>query len=89
MDLAGVVEIANGAIEAMIALLAPALLVILVLGLVLGILQAATQVNDSAVAFVPKVLALLVFFILAGPLLLRSLVDYTRSILERIPSLLG
>ena len=89
MDLAGVVEIANGAIEAMIALLAPALLVILVLGLVLGILQAATQVNESAVAFVPKVLALLVFFILAGPLLLRSLVDYTRSILERIPSLLG
>jgi flagellar biosynthetic protein FliQ len=89
MDLAGVVEIANGAIEAMIALLAPALFVILVLGLLLGILQAATQVNESAVAFVPKVLALLVFFMLAGPLLLRSLVDYTRSILERIPSLIG
>jgi flagellar biosynthetic protein FliQ len=89
MDLAGVVEIANGAIEAMIALLAPALLVILVLGLLLGILQAATQVNESAVAFVPKVLALLVCFMLAGPLLLRSLVDYTRSILERIPSLIG
>ncbi|NBT79337.1 MAG: flagellar type III secretion system protein FliQ [Betaproteobacteria bacterium] len=89
MDLAGVVEIANGAIEAMIALLAPALLVILVLGLLLGILQAATQVNESAVAFVPKVLALLVFFMLAGPLLLRSLVDYTRSIIERIPSLIG
>jgi flagellar biosynthetic protein FliQ len=89
MDLAGVVEIANGAIEAMIALLAPALLVILVLGLLLGILQAATQVNESAVAFVPKVLALLIFFMLAGPLLLRSLVDYTRSILERIPSLIG
>jgi flagellar biosynthetic protein FliQ len=89
MDLAGVVEIANGAIEAMIALLAPALLVILVLGLLLGILQAATQVNESAVAFVPKVLALLVFLMLAGPLLLRSLVDYTRSILERIPSLIG
>jgi flagellar biosynthetic protein FliQ len=89
MDLAGVVEIANGAIEAMIALLAPPLLVILLLGLLLGILQAATQVNESAVAFVPKVLALLVFFMLAGPLLLRSLVDYTRSILERIPSLLG
>jgi flagellar biosynthetic protein FliQ len=89
MDLAGVVEIANGAIQAMIALLAPALLVILVLGLLLGILQAATQVNESAVAFVPKVLALLVFFILVGPLLLRSLVDYTRSLLERIPSLIG
>jgi flagellar biosynthetic protein FliQ len=89
MDLAGVVEIANGAIEAMIAMLAPALLVILVLGLVLGILQAATQVNESAVAFVPKVLALLVFFMLVGPLLLRSLVDYTRSLLERIPSLIG
>jgi flagellar biosynthetic protein FliQ len=89
MDLAGVVEIANGAIEAMIALLAPSLLVILVIGLLLGILQAATQVNESSVAFVPKVLALLVFFMLAGPLLLRSLVDYTRSIFERIPSLLG
>jgi flagellar biosynthetic protein FliQ len=89
MDLAGVVEIANGAIEAMIALLAPALLVILVLGLLLGILQAATQVNESAVAFVPKVLALLVFFMLVGPLLLRSLVDYTRSMIERIPSLIG
>jgi flagellar biosynthetic protein FliQ len=89
MDLAGVVEIANGAIEAMIALLAPPLLLILILGLLLGILQAATQVNESAVAFVPKVLALLVFFMLAGPLLLRSLVDYTRSLLERIPSLLG
>jgi flagellar biosynthetic protein FliQ len=89
VDLAGVVEIANGAIEAMIALLAPALLLILVLGLLLGILQAATQVNESAVAFVPKVLALLIFFMLAGPLLLRSLVDYTRSILERIPSLIS
>jgi flagellar biosynthetic protein FliQ len=89
MDLAGVVEVANGAIEAMIALLAPVLLVILVLGLVLGILQAATQVNESSVAFVPKVLVLLIFFMLAGPLLLRTLVDYTRSLIERIPSLLG
>lgn len=62
----------------------PVILAGVVIGLVVAILQAATQINDSAVAFAPKAVASLVVMVLAGPWMLNQLVEFTRSILQAI-----
>jgi flagellar biosynthetic protein FliQ len=62
----------------------PVILAGVAIGLVVAILQAATQINDSAVAFAPKAVATLVVMVLAGPWMLNQLVEFTRSILQAI-----
>ena len=62
----------------------PVILAGVIVGLVVAVLQAATQINDSAVAFAPKALATLVVMVLAGPWMLNQLVEFTRSILQAI-----
>ena len=74
----------------MAALLAgPTLLALLIVGLVLGILQAATSINESTVAFVPKVVIFGLVILLAGPVTLALFVDYIQELLGRIPSLIS
>jgi flagellar biosynthetic protein FliQ len=78
--------------EALIILLmvsAPVLLVVLVVGLVVSLLQAVTQINEATLAFVPKLLAAVLVFAIAGPWMLSMLVDYIRRIITSIPSTLG
>lgn len=58
---------------------APLLVSSLVVGLLVGILQAATQVNDTSIGFVPKLVAMVVVLIIAGPWMLESLVNYIRE----------
>ena len=65
----------------------PALLAILVVGLVIGILQAATSVSESSVAFIPKLLIIGVVLLLVGPFSLSLFLDYMREVLQRIPEL--
>ena len=65
---------------------APLLLVALVVGLVVSIFQAATQINEATLSFVPKIIAAVVVLALAGPWMMTSLVEYLRSILLSIPS---
>lgn len=62
----------------------PALLGILIVGLVLGILQAATSVNESSVAFIPKLLVIGLVLILVAPTSVAMFVDYLRGILSGI-----
>ncbi|HEX6246212.1 MAG TPA: flagellar biosynthesis protein FliQ [Polyangiales bacterium] len=62
----------------------PVILAGVVIGLVVAILQAATQINDSAVAFAPKAVATLVVMVLAGPWMLNQLVEFTRSVLQAL-----
>ncbi|ABD68312.1 flagellar biosynthetic protein FliQ [Rhodoferax ferrireducens T118] len=75
--------------EALIMLLmvsAPVLGVVLVVGLLVSLFQAVTQINEATLAFVPKLVAAMAVFALAGPWMLSILVDYIRRTFEAIPS---
>ncbi len=67
----------------------PLLLVMLVVGVVVGIVQAATQINEPTIAFVTKAIALTAALFALGSFLLAYLVDYTVALFQRIPHLIG
>ncbi len=66
----------------------PILLLVLVVGLVVSVIQAITQINEASLSFVPKLLVAVGVMILAGPWMLNTMVDYIRRTLESIPSLI-
>ena len=68
---------------------APILLTVLMVGLVVSVFQAATQINESTLSFVPKVVAAVVVLALAGPWMLTMLVDYLQRTLLAIPGAVG
>ena len=68
---------------------APLLLIALIAGLVIGMLQAATQINESTLSFIPKLLLLVLTLFVAGPWILRVLIDFTRDLYASIPSVIG
>jgi flagellar biosynthetic protein FliQ len=67
----------------------PPLLVALVVGLIIALLQAITQINEATLAFVPKALALCVALVLLGPFMLATLTGYTHSLLDRMVAIGG
>ncbi|KAF1685615.1 flagellar biogenesis protein [Pseudoxanthomonas broegbernensis] len=67
----------------------PLLLTVLVVGVVVGIVQAATQLNEPTIAFVAKAAALTTALFAGGSFLLAYLVDYTNALFQRIPHLIG
>jgi len=67
----------------------PLLVVVLVVGLVVSILQAATQIHEQTLSFVPKLLAAFATLGIAGPWMLSTLVDYIRQTLMAIPTVVG
>ena len=74
-------------VTAMIA--APLLLTALITGLVIGMLQAATQINEATLSFIPKLLVLVLALFVTGPWILRTLIDFTRAIYASIPNMIG
>ncbi len=68
---------------------APILLVVLVVGLVISIFQAATQINESTLSFVPKIIAAVAALAVMGPWMMGTLVDYLRNTLLAIPGAVG
>jgi flagellar biosynthetic protein FliQ len=68
---------------------APLLLTALVVGLVVSIFQAATQINEMTLSFIPKLLAMFAVLVLAGPWMLTTLVDYVQRLFGSIPQLVG
>ena len=68
---------------------APIVLVVLIVGLVVSIFQAATQINEATLSFVPKVVAAVAVLGMAGPWMLAKLVDYIRNMLLASPSAVG
>jgi flagellar biosynthetic protein FliQ len=68
---------------------APLLLIALITGLVIGMLQAATQINESTLSFIPKLLMLVLTLFVAGPWILRVLIDFTRDLYSSIPAMIG
>ncbi len=68
---------------------APLLLTVLVVGLVVSVLQAATQINEATLSFVPKVIAVVAVMFVAGPWMIATLVDYIQRTLLAIPTSIG
>ena len=68
---------------------APVLLVVLIVGLVVSIFQAATQINEATLSFVPKIVGAAIVLAVAGPWMLSTLVDYLRGVLMGIPGAVG
>jgi flagellar biosynthesis protein FliQ len=84
-----VVTIGRQALEMTLMLAAPLLLTALAVGLIVGIFQAATQINEMTLSFIPKLLAMAAVLALTGPWMIRSLVEYTRNLIESIPGMIG
>lgn len=87
MDTATVVDIGRQALWITMLVSAPLLIVALAVGLVIGILQAATSINEMTLSFIPKVTALGITLALVGGWQINTLVDYTRQMFMRIPGL--
>jgi flagellar biosynthesis protein FliQ len=84
-----VMTIAHRALEVTLMLSAPLLLAALAVGLLVGIFQAATQINEMTLSFIPKVLGMAVTAVVAGPWMLKLMVSYTRELFESIPGLIS
>ena len=84
-----VVTIGQHALTVMLLLAAPLLLTSLVVGLIVSVLQAATQINEMTLSFIPKLLGTMVALVVAGPWMLTYFVDYVRRLFESIPGAIG
>jgi flagellar biosynthetic protein FliQ len=84
-----VLEIGRHAIQLVIVLVAVLLLPALAVGLLVSVFQAATQINEQTLSFIPKLLVTFVVLIVAGPWILNLLVEYMRTLITDIPSLIG
>lgn len=87
MDTSTVIDLSRHALWTVALVSAPLLLVALAVGLIIGIVQAATSINEMTLSFIPKLIAEALALLIFGGWMLTTLVDFTRSIFERIPTL--
>ena len=84
-----VIEIGRQAMNLTVLLSAPLLLSALAAGLAIGMFQAATQIQDMTLSFIPKLVVLIIVLGVTGSWMLGQLLDYTRQLFAMIPSLVG
>jgi len=84
-----VMTLGRTAMEVCLMVAAPMLLVALIIGLVVSIFQAATQINEATLSFIPKLVGIFVALVVAGPWMLAVMLDYMRSVFTGIPGLIG
>jgi len=84
-----VVEIGRQALEVALMVSAPLFIAALATGLIVSIFQAATQINEATLSFVPKLIAIFLTLIMAGPWMITVMTDYIRRLYEAIPSMIG
>ncbi|MFT4174970.1 MAG: flagellar biosynthesis protein FliQ [Rhodocyclaceae bacterium] len=84
-----VVALGREALELTLLVAAPLFIAALVTGLIVSILQAATQINEMTLSFVPKLVVIFGTLIIAGPWMITMLTDYIRRLFESIPTLIG
>lgn len=89
MESGVIIDLVYQALRMAAVLAGPILMALLVVGLVIGILQAATSVNESTVAFVPKLIVFGVVIMLIGPVTLVLFTDYIKELFARIPGLVN
>lgn len=68
---------------------APILLTVLLVGVIVSVFQAATQINEATLSFVPKVVAAVIVMAVAGPWMMTTLVEYIQRTLQTIPQVVG
>jgi len=84
-----VISIGHQALWVTMLLAAPLLLSALAVGLIVGMFQAATQINEMTLSFIPKLLVLVGALIVAGPQMLSVIVNFTKQLMEQVPSLIS
>lgn len=84
-----VMTMGRTALEVTLMIAAPMLLVALIIGLIISIFQAATQINEATLSFIPKLVGVFVALVVAGPWMMTVMLDYMRQILTGIPGLIG
>ncbi|MEY3571684.1 MAG: Flagellar biosynthetic protein FliQ [Pseudomonadota bacterium] len=87
MEVATVVDLGRSALWAIVLISSPLLLVALGVGLFIGVIQAATSINEATLSFIPKLAAMGATLAIFGSWQLIMLVDYTKEIYKRIPAL--
>ena len=89
MDSQSVITLGQQALYVMLLMAAPLLVTALVVGLVVAILQAATQINEMTLSFIPKLIAIITALVIAGPWMVTLYIDYVRRLFESIPTMIG
>lgn len=84
-----VVTIGQQALQIMVLLAAPLLLSALAVGLLIGMFQAATQINEMTLSFIPKLIIVVVALWIAGPWMLNLIMSYTSGLVINIPQMIG
>ena len=84
-----VMTLGQNAMQVTLMISAPLLLAALVTGLVVSIFQAATQINEMTLSFIPKLLVLFATLVLAGPWMLSVMLDYIRQMFQDLPGMVG
>ncbi len=89
MNSQSVITLGQQALYVMLLISAPMLVAALVVGLIVSILQAATQINEMTLSFIPKLVAIVAALVVAGPWIITYYVDYVRRLFESIPTAIG
>jgi flagellar biosynthetic protein FliQ len=84
-----VIAMVREALELTLLVSAPLLLTALAVGLVVSIFQAATQINEATLSFIPKLIGVFVAIVITGPWILQLLIDYTQRLFTGIPGMIG
>jgi flagellar biosynthetic protein FliQ len=84
-----VMTMGRQAMEITLLVSAPLLLIALIIGLVVSIFQAATQINEATLSFIPKLVGVFIALVIAGPWMLSVMLDYMRQIFSGIPGMVG
>ncbi|UVW27897.1 flagellar biosynthesis protein FliQ [Massilia sp. H6] len=84
-----VMTMGRNAMEVTLMVSAPLLLVALIIGLIVSIFQAATQINEATLSFIPKLVGIFVALVVAGPWMLSVMLDYMRQVFTGIPGMVG
>jgi len=82
-----VIDVATGAVWLTLKVAAPALIAALVVGILISVIQAATQVQEQTVSFVPKIIAITASMIITGPWILQQFIYYTKTLIQSIPNI--
>jgi flagellar biosynthetic protein FliQ len=89
MNSTAVINLMSEALQLTLLVSAPLLLTALVVGLVVSVFQAATQINEMTLSFIPKLIGVFVAVVISGPWILQLLIDYTHRLFSGIPGMVG
>ncbi|MFN4116349.1 MAG: flagellar biosynthesis protein FliQ [Inhella sp.] len=89
MDSQTIFTLGQQALLMLLMIAAPILFSVLIVGVIVSVLQAATQINEATLSFVPKILAAMAMLAIAGPWMITTLVEYIQRVLQAIPGAVG